>query len=183
MEQEAIEVSRFLVDFKPLIYKTLKRLNIQPRHMDYEDCFQELQIHLLSIRKSYLKSGKLADAETERYKFTSYAGQGLYWHGLNLIKKNKKAAFQAIDSKDIEWLNHAQNNKPSTRSDIVLSDFFCQAKKMLTDEDYLLLLFLADEEYTIDKIAEEMQVSRSTIYQRKSRIQERLQDIKDCLTD
>lgn len=82
----------------------------------------------------------------------------------------------------MEELNYNQpSSSLQTQSDLYLEEFFKQAKKRLTDEDYLLLLYLSDGEYTVKDIAALMQVSLSVIYDRKERIQKRLEGIKNCL--
>lgn len=65
MDKDSIETSQFLIDFNPLIHKVLQRLHIKKTHMDYEDYFQELQIHLLKIRNRYKVNQRDTDEESE----------------------------------------------------------------------------------------------------------------------
>ena len=39
MVEEAFDVNQLLLYFKPLIHRTLQRLNITQRHMDYDDYY------------------------------------------------------------------------------------------------------------------------------------------------
>ena len=39
MVEETFDVNQLLLDFKPLIHRTLQRLNITQRHMDYDDYY------------------------------------------------------------------------------------------------------------------------------------------------
>lgn len=182
MDYDSIETSRFLAEFNPLIHKTLHRLQITKSHMDYEDYFQELQIHLLKIRKKYKKAEEITDKETERYKFLAYADKGLYLRGINLLKKNQKAVFHSVEDEDFDWLCFEQPASDlATKADVYVEDFFKQAKKILKAEEYLLLLYLSDEQYTTLDIAELMGISRVSVYNRKQKLQEKLEKIKDGL--
>ena len=58
MTYDALDLNDFLLQFQPLVYKTLNRLNIRSTHMDYDDYFQELQIHLLKIREKSIEAEK-----------------------------------------------------------------------------------------------------------------------------
>lgn len=182
MDWESIEVSKFLSEFQLLIHKTLQRLNIRQNHMDYDDFFQELQIQLLKLRENFECEG--TDMEIERYKFTAYASQGLYWHGLNIIRNQSNKGFISVEENDLQWLEQKSDTSIQlSTSELYLEDFFTQAKKRLSDDDYLLLLYISEDQYTMQEIADLMGLSRETIYQRKKRIQQKLQDIKYCLKD
>ena len=95
MDAESINVSKLLIEFKPLIYKTLSRLRIHPHHMNFDDFFQELQIKLVEIYQGF--EGDPLRVEADRYKFTAYAGNGLYWRGIDLFKKKSFSSLPVVE--------------------------------------------------------------------------------------
>lgn len=179
MDLESINTSKLFVQFKPLIHKTLNDLKINKNNMDYEDFYQELQVHLLTIKSTF--QGDIFNSDIDRYKFTSYARQGLYWFGLNLIRRDKNLSFP-MDECDLEWMSFEnEQSPPEMKTLIYLEEFFQLAKDRLTDEEYLLLLYLSEDIHTVSDIAVIFDVSRDTIYQRKKHIQKKLYNIKELI--
>src|SRR5699024_8968834 len=176
----SVHINQLLKDFKPLIHKTMQRLNIHSNHMDYDDFYQELQIKLISIYKSF--NGDPLNVTTDSYRFTSYASTGLYWHGLNLLRKENHVTLQLTENEQIDWLAYEEDASNSMfKSDLFIEDFLKQVKSRLTDQEYLLLLYIVEGKYTVLELAELLNVSRDTIYQRKNKIQKRLHGLKECL--
>jgi len=168
--------------FNPLIHKTMNRLKIYKNHMDYDDFIQELQIQLIEILHQF--DGDPLASDEECFKFTAYAKNGLYWHGLNLLKQRESQIIYVEDEKQLDWMTHQDSNLELIsllNSNLHIQDFLKQARKRLTYEDYLLLMFLVEGEYSMADIAEFLQITISTIYERKKKIQQRLQGIKNCL--
>jgi len=180
MIYDATEIDDLLKEFEPLIHKTIQRLNIKQNNADYEDFFQELRLQLIKIYCSF--DGKPLVEDTERYKFTAYASRGLYWHCVNLLKKEYNTSFQTIEDGKIDWfMQKDKTTKSNFETNIHIEEFFRLAEQRLSKQDYKLLLYLAEEKYTEQELADLMNVSRSTIYQRKKRIKARLSGIKKCL--
>lgn len=172
----------FLDEFKPLIYKTLNTLNISQHHPDYEDFFQEFQIQLLKILHKFQSDS--TDLDEINCKFIAYAGQGLYWHGLALLRKKSQQPFQPIGTDQIEWLAHSDITEAGQlESTVGIEEFFDAAKKRLSEKEYLFMMQLIEGKYTMQVIADAYGVSRTTVYKWKEKIQEKLQDLKDCLRD
>ena len=166
--------------FKPLIHQTMNRMKIFKNHMDYDDFIQELQIQLIEILHRF--DGDPLASDEDRFKFTAYASNGLYWHGLNLLKKNDPEFVHAEDEDQLDWIISENSDwMQALNSNLPIEDFLNQARKRLTYEDYLLLMFLVEGEYSMKEIAEFFQIDLSTIYERKKKIQQRLQGIKHCL--
>lgn len=180
MHADSEEYNDLLRQFEPLIHKTIHRLNIHQNHMDYDDFFQELQLQLVKVYQS--SQGEPLTNDIERYKFTAYASKGLYWHGINLLKKKDHNSLLTMEDEKLDWLihQHTEGDLPS-ESNIHIEDFFKAAQKRLSGADFELLGFIVEDSYTIQELADIFGVSRDTIYQRKKRIRERLSDIKECL--
>ena len=180
MQEDANHLNELLIQFEALIHKTMQRLNIPQTNMFYEDFTQELYIQLIEIY--YTFEGDPLAIEVDRYKFTAYAGRGLYWHGLNLLRQDKLDTFQATDEEQLDWLQEQEEQLTQTSSaSLYIEDFLKQARARLAVEDYRLLLYLVEGTYTMKELAKLLGVSRDTIYQRRKRIQDRLQDLKECL--
>jgi len=182
MNFDSISSEDLLREFEPLIHKTLSRLNIKQNHVDYEDFFQEMQIQLIEIFHKFAGDG--GDFEAERFKFTSYAGKGLYWHGINLLHKEEANVdpLMEMDHEQLDWFIQIDEKvKDGLSSSFFIEDFLKQAKEKLSKQDFLLLLYIIEDNNTAQELADIMNVSRDTIYRRKKKIQTKLQDIKECL--
>lgn len=150
--------------------------------MDYEDFLQEFRIHLIDIL--YMFEGDPLASNEERYKFTAYAGNGLYWHGLNLLKKNKPEILYTTDEDQFDWMIDTKDDLENLlNTNLHIQDFLSEARKRLSYQDYLLLMFIAEGSHSMVEIAEYLEITPSTIYQRKKKIQKRLEGIKGCLED
>lgn len=175
-------IELLLEEFQPLIYKTLQRLSIQQNHMDFDDYFQELQIKLISIAKDFER--KSEDDEIVRYQFAAYASQGLYWHGLSLIRKNKENVVQAMADETLAVLPACVTEELGNgHVDLHIQEFVESAKARLSDEDYALFCALLEEDLSMQDLANHFGVVRDTIYRRRERIQRQLVGLKACLVD
>lgn len=182
MDVESLNVSKLLVEFKPLIYKTLNRLRVHPNHMNFDDFYQELQIKLVKIYKGF--EGDPLHNEVDRYKFTAYAGNGLYWRGIDLFKKKSFSTLPIVEDVHLERMVDVEEERDKLpESELFLDDFSKQAKARLTEGEYLLFTYLAEGNYTITEIADLMEVSRGTIYSRRHNMQIKIQDLKHYLTE
>ena len=70
--------------------------------MGYDDFFQELQLKLVDLYTHF--DGLPLEKEIDRYRFTSYAKTGLYWHGLNLLRKDSFNHYQSIENEAFDYL-------------------------------------------------------------------------------
>lgn len=180
MELDSTNMSIFLDQFKPLIHRTLQKINITPQHMDYEDYYQELQIKLLEILQKF--KNDTIDINEKNSKFTAYAGQGLYWHAIDLSRMKNNHSLNTIESDKIQWLAEQDSTEyESKEANIYTDDFFYLARERLTEKDYQLLIQLAENRYTMQELADEYGVVRATVYHWKNKIKMRLQDLQDCL--
>lgn len=170
----------FLKQFEPLIYKTLHQFNIRPNDMDYDDYFQELQIKLISLLTIFKNDS--GDLEEMNSKFVAYAGKGLYWCLLDLLRKKNESQLDAMDQHVLESLiDHGENETVFEESNLFVQDFFELAKNTLSEKDYQFFLQLADGKKNKQELADEYGVSRPTIYHWQEKLSRRLMMIKDCL--
>lgn len=175
-------VEIFLKQFRPLIYKTLSRLNIFSRQMDYEDYFQELQIKLIDLLAHFKNDS--GDWEEMNAKFIAYAGQGLYWYGLDLIRNKSKNSLKTMEASSLEIvLDGDYQSIDDLESSLFTEDFLRLAKRRLSVRDFDFLLRLIKSQSTMQELADDYGVARDTLYQWKKRLRMRLVDIKDCIQD
>lgn len=171
-----------LEKFKPLIHKTLQRLNIRQTHMNYDDYYQELQIHLLKILHTF--KNKAPNEEEELYLFTGYAGRCLYFHGINLLRKKSFNSLDTTSDENIEWVVQEKDSIFTIdASTLYIKEFLNLAEERLSSNDYSFLVYLVEGKYNMQEIADKFGVSRSVMYERKSQIQKKLRGIKKCLKD
>lgn len=180
MDLASINASKLLEKYAPLIHKTMRRLNISNRNMHYDDYFQEFQIKLFQLYRSF--DGDPINNEADSYKFTAYAGRGLYWRGIDIIRNKTITSCELVDDEKLEKLIEESNEISNTmENNIIIEEFLLKAKSQLSREEYLLFLYLSEGEYNISEIADIFEVSRGTIYKRKKIISKKLENLKECL--
>lgn len=173
MDYNSLYKSRVLLQFEPLVHKTLARLYIQSRHIAYEDYAQELRVKLLEIESSF--DGKALGED--RIRFVSFAGRGLYWFLVSLLRKEKQLDSVSFD--DIEAAVECEVPLESSRLELVY--FLEEARRRLEVEEFELFQLLADGEWTVTDIARFYGVQRKVIYRRKKKIVDKLSDLKELL--
>ena len=173
MDFQSLYRSRVLAQFEPLVHKTLARLFISPRHVSYEDYAQELRLKLLEIEAGF--DGKALGED--RMRFVAFAGRGLYWFLISLLRKEKKAVSVSFD--DIEAAIECEVPVESSRLELVL--FLEEARRRLDAGEFELFQLLMHGEWTVTEIARFYGVQRKAIYRRKKKLVDKLSDLKDLL--
>lgn len=177
MDLQSINTNKMLIKYKPLIFKTLHRLRIHQHHMYFDDFFQELQIKLLSIYKEF--EGDPLNVEEDSYKFTAFAGNGLYWRGIDLFKNKNFNTLPISEDEALEKIvNATADEENMLESNVFLREFMSEVRKKLTDSEYLLFSYLAEGDYTMTEIADLMAVSRGTLYNRRQNMQIKIEEFK-----
>ena len=173
MDFHSLYKSRVLEQFEPLVHKTLARVFLSPRHVAYEDYAQELRLKLLEIEASF--DGKALGED--RIRFVAFAGRGLYWFLISLLRKEKTAEMVSFD--DIEAAVECELPMEAARLELVF--FLEEARRRLEPSEFELFQLLSDGEWTVTDIAKFYGVQRKVIYRRKKKIADKLADIKDLL--
>lgn len=176
MELEPLYLSQMIKQFEPLINKTLHKFKLYSTHIDYEDYAQELRIKLLEIGKSF--DGKPLVKKDDRYRFIAYADNGLAWHLVNLLKKNKPVT--AVSPEILEETLEDFLITPHYQVDAQLAEYASYAKQALDSQEYLLYLMLMDQSFTGEEMANLLGISRSTLYEWKKSIQIKLNPLYDA---
>lgn len=173
MDFHSLYKSRVLNQFEPLVHKTLARLFIHPRHVSYEDYAQELRLKLLEIESSF--DGRALGED--RIRFVAFAGRGLYWYLVSLLRKEKQAVTVSFD--DIEAAVECVVPLESSRLELVY--FLEEVRRRLDEAEFELFQLLVDGEWTVTDIARFYDVSRKVIYRRKKKIVDKISDLKELL--
>lgn len=177
MDYQSLYKSYLLKQFEPLLHKTLHRLNIYQGHWHYDDYLQELRLKLLAIADGF--DGKPLKGDGVR--FAAYAGKGLYWHLVNLLRHPSLS--QEVLMEDMTLLPTADAMMvPLEEGSHTLSAFMEGVKERLAEEELVLFYILADGSYSISEIASQYGVARKTIYERKRKLVAKIEELKYLLT-
>lgn len=168
---DMIKKRRLMVTFDALVYKVIHQMHISPQDMAFEDYAQELRIHLITLAESF--DGDIFG--DDRFKFTKYAHQGLYWYLIDLLRYQQRRTHQPFD------VDYEQGRVAVTHSQDFMLAFWQEAQKRLTEEEYWLCQLLYTQECSMQELADYFQVSRQTLHKRKRQLQDKvrliLQDI------
>ena len=171
--------------FVPLVYKTLARCNIHSAHIHYDDYWQELRIKLLQIAQNF--DGQPLTNDDDRYRFTAYAQRGLYWHLIDLIRRDQRDLARQETPEDLqaflENLSEPENihQAPPSIASMYITRFIEQARHHLSEEEYQLFLLLTTEVGTYTEIAEILGITRENLYKRRIQLRRKLRPLKYLL--
>lgn len=176
MDHHSLYKSYLLKQFEPLLHKTLHRLSIFQGHGSYEDYLQELRLKLLAIEAEF--DGK--PLKGDGIRFAAYAGKGLYWHLVNLLRSDNRQ--QEFLVEDISLVSDLEAPPiPFLEGTHALTTFMEEVNQRLTQEELTLFYTLADGSYTMNEIATGYGVTRKTIYDRKKKLVAKLASLKYLL--
>lgn len=171
--------SQLLEQYEALIHRTLSRANVRPHYRDYEDLAQELRIKLLDIYDLFD-----GDAlEEDKFRFSAYAGKGLYWHTMNLLREEKDGDMPS----DLEEMDLIENQPPQPSlfetAQLSLQSFLHEAKKKLNEKELFVLHCCMEGSYKQKEIAEKLEVTSQRVLQYRKKIAEKLVEFQSLLYD
>lgn len=178
MDVRSLHRSRVLAQFERLIHRTLARAQVSQQHMFYEDYAQELRLKLLDIEVGF--DGKALGAD--RIRFVGFAGRGLYWHLISLLRKEKSV----LPSENVAELLDYGTGKlvctaPGEAASTGMLVFIEEARRLLSGDEFELFLLLCDGTWSMVELAEYYGVGRQTMYKRKERLAGKLEKLKGLL--
>ena len=173
-EPDHSEAQRLLDQYEPLIHKTLYRCQIWGNHPHSEDYQQLLRLQLLKIAERF---GQDPLDEAERGRFVHYASQGLYWHLIDLLRR---------DSRQQEPLVSLDQASPTTttssRIPLAGANLFVRAaQRVLAPEELSLFYKLTEGTWSVQSLADYYGVTPRTIHRRRERLAHQLAPYKDLL--
>lgn len=175
MRKSIVEKESILLQFDPIVHKTLNRMGIRSTHLFYEDYAQELRIKMIALYERF--EGNPID--NERYQFIAYASKGLYWYLLDLLKKERPTV--SLPSIDLDALIHSSIQEAPFQSQVNLLAFISSMQNVLTLEEQGLFWLLNDDSLTLREIANYYDLSIPAIHKRKAKLQAKLSPFKNIL--
>ncbi|MGX7107817.1 sigma-70 family RNA polymerase sigma factor [Hutsoniella sourekii] len=164
-----------LDQFEPLLHKTLNSLGIYGFHPDRDDYLQELRLKLIDLALSF--QGDLKDLDVAR-QFVAYSQRGLRWHLINLLKQPNA---DKLDFSDVSIESEWEAMGCLDPQDYLTQDLLSQLRLILNPTEYQIVHLIATDKLTMTQVAEELNLSRKTLYQYRQRIQDKLAPYKDFL--
>ena len=171
------EEAAFFDRYAGIVYGVCKKLNFSFFHTDFEDFVQLGLLKLVDAYEMYPYSLE----EENSITFASFAYQHVYWHFLDILRKEQKRTKH-------ECTLSEENKQLKTESvgqihSFIETDLFKKLLSCLTPTEQELLLDLVFYELTVTAAAKKHQVSRKTIYKRCKHIRSKLlpyyEEIKD----
>lgn len=161
---DMITKRRLVVTFDALIYKVIHELHVSPSHMAFEDYAQELRIHLFTLADRF--DGDIFGKD--RFKFTKYAHQGLYWYLIDLLRYDQRRSHSPLVEE------YQVKDMPRSQGYEFMLAFWQSAKKHLSESDYCLCRLLYTQECSMQELADYFGVSRKTLYQRRQKLKDKV---------
>lgn len=163
-----------LQQFEPLVFRVLNHYHVYKTDRDYEDFAQELRIKLCRIAEDF-DGQPLTDAE-DRYRFVTYASNGLRWQLLNLLKKRRNE--QLLDKEKIDLVIDHKDPYQDSEAQVVLTGIHAKARQLLNDEEFGLYMDLVKGYLSVPELLDVHDLKRSTFYEMKKRIAAKLAVLK-----
>lgn len=178
MDVRSLHRSRVLAQFEKLIHRTLARAQVSQQHMFYDDYAQELRLKLLEIERNF--DGQALGAD--RIRFVAFAGRGLYWQLISLLRKEKRV----LPSENVaDLLDYGAGElvctAPGETASTGMLVFIEEARRILTGDEFELFLLLCDGTWSMVELAEYYGVGRQTMYKRKEKLARKLEKLKGLL--
>lgn len=174
MENDNFE--KLLDQYSPLLHGTLRDLYIYADDNNYEDYLQELRVKLITIASKF--EGDPIDKD--KYRFTSYAKQGLKWFMIDMLRKAKNISNE-ISLADITFVSGEDVSTLLEETRDSLYQFLTEVEDRLNKKELTLFWAILSEHYTLSELSKHFKVSRKTISLRKRKLLDKLKPLKDIL--
>lgn len=168
INQEQLET--LVEQYQLLLHKVLGECGRHAKQDDYEDYFQELSIKLLELAERF--DGDPLGDEDDRYRFTSYARQGLKRHLIDMLRK-EKFWNDAMTAPLSEYIFESEVGELSIENLLVLMN---DLRRYLTSGELNLVKGLVNG-INSKELAKCFGVSRKTIAKWKGQIRQKLSEI------
>lgn len=149
-----------------IIYGALKRLHVYRRYSEFDDLVQEGR---LAFIRTYLKAP--AHYHQNEPQLNKYIYQGVYWHLLNQLDKQRRHdQHQIPDATANEEIHDPQ-------ADLLTQQLYQQLWQVCAagERNYLTASYV--DQLNVTEIARKYQVSRKTVYWWKAGVKQKAQII------
>ncbi|MCI5775244.1 MAG: sigma-70 family RNA polymerase sigma factor [Aerococcus sp.] len=152
--------------YERLIHFVLNRANIHQGRDDYEDLAQELRIKLIALAEQ-----SIYDPLHFPESFTAYAKQGLYYHLIDLLRRQMRQQ----PAETIAWDNKVEDSHviPNYDAENIIDHIaMLDIQSKLDDRSREILRLQYEKGYTVKEIAEQLGISKAAISKRRKKIAE-----------
>lgn len=156
----------FFDQYSGMVHGALRRLGVWHMHADYDDFVQQGLLKLVEAYENYPK-----DLEQEECvkQFGGYAYQKVYWHMIDLMRKQKRQW-----ESEMAWPEDLEGNQPDTQVSIEQNyqemDLLKNMLPLLTATEQAYLVDAVVNRMSVTEIAQKQGVSRKTVYEWKKKV-------------
>lgn len=180
MDLYHLQADKLLQQYQALVHKVLHHFQISRYHYLYDDYHQELQIKLLEVAQQFDGNPFL---EADQPRFIYMAKKAMQWRLIDIFRKEQRAPATA----ELEKVEHQalldESDLLTFEGNVAMAEFFDEARDLLDNEEYSLILDLVKGERNTNQLAAFYGVSRQTIYGRKKKIGGKLMSLKGTLLE
>ncbi|MBM6615352.1 sigma-70 family RNA polymerase sigma factor [Desemzia sp. RIT804] len=167
----------FFDQYSGMVHGTLKRLGVWHSHADYDDFVQQGLLKLVEAYENYPKDFEQMECAKQ---FGGYAYQKVYWHMIDLLRKQKHKW-----EREMAWPEDLEANQPDIQMSIEQSyqemDLLKNMLPLLTKKEQAYLVDAVVNRLSVTEIAQKQGVSRKTVYEWKKKVAEKLVDFLEIL--
>ena len=160
----------FFIQFEGVVFGVLKRLTIHPLNPHYDDFTQIGRLKLVEAYEMYPDD---PFDEEHRGRFVGYAFTKIRWGIIDEIRKQNLR-----QEREQVWDETFDNTLPSADNDLLEmtleNEWLQEVLAPLNEKERRLVIDLCIYNITITAIAKKENVSRKTIYQRRTNLKKKL---------
>lgn len=167
----------FFDQYAGMVHGALKRLGVWHTHPDYDDFVQQGLLKLVEAYETYPK-----DLEQAEYlkQFGGYAYQKVYWHMIDLLRKQKRKW-----ESEMAWPEDLEGQHPDTHLSIEQGyqemELLAQMLPLLTKKERAYLVDAVVNQMNVTEIAQKQGVARKTVYVWKKQVAVKLAGFLEVL--
>lgn len=156
-------------DHEVVVFGVLKRLNIRPWHHNYQDLVQEGRLEFVAAYQKY------PDERTNEKQMLAYIYQSVKWRLLDKLRRSTRINMPILRG-GVEPLTNLSFNDGAIE-DIETNLIFEKLLAVLTEKEQLLMCGLYQDGKTMSQLADELKVSRKTLYVWRNHIKAKIKPI------
>ncbi|KRL87457.1 sigma-70 family RNA polymerase sigma factor [Ligilactobacillus apodemi] len=149
-----------------IIYGVIKKLHVDYKNNDFEDLIEEGKIAFVLAYEDYVARNNV----TEFQKLNAFIFQKVKWHLLDVLRKNYNVSQHITCWDDSDEVLLLQDDCATLEEDIATKEIFEQVYLKCSEMERKFLDLRLNTELSLTAIAQQLHVSRKTIYKYKKDI-------------